>query len=189
MRADHDVRIGGIGPFGNPAPFAVHLHQCRDHAADAFRGHEQQPGMLCPEGVPKRVGVVRHAVVDPVVEGTVITPVFRELPGVLQRAEESGVEDVHILLRSSFERGFFQGPGPGVAHPVAGVGERSALRNFAVEVGRGLCVVDERRSDADFHQFGSRSEFDITSCRRTARARAAFVHARAVPRAVGRERL
>ena len=189
VRADHDIRIRGIGPLGNPSAFAVHLHQRRNHTADPLRRHEQQPGMLGPESVPERVGIVRRAVVDLIVESAVIAAVLGKFAGVLQRAEKCRVKIVHILFRSPLERDFLQRPGPSVPDAAAHRGKGFSGGNFPAEVFGGLSEVNERRSDADFHTFGSWGEFDVAAHGGPAFVAAVLIYGRTLPGPAGRKRL
>ena len=77
------------------------------------------------------------------VEGAVIPSVFRELPRVLQRAEEGRIEDREVILRRPLDRNPRQLPVPSI--PAGGLHllEGPLPTDLAVEVIGSLRVIDE----------------------------------------------
>jgi hypothetical protein len=89
--------------------------------------------------------------VDAVVERTVVAPVFGELGRVLQRVEQSGVEDVPLRIGGAFDLDRGQLVVPCVPEVVADSREVPA-GYLAVQVGAGLVDADERGADPDLYR-------------------------------------
>src|SRR5580698_9510076 len=102
MSGNHDIRVGWVRPFRHPSAFPEVLKKGRDHAIDTLWRKEREQAVLRAEGIPDRISCVAFAHVYLIVEGTVISTVFREDSWVEQRVIKSRVEAGSFSIGGAF---------------------------------------------------------------------------------------
>ena len=169
MRADHDIRIGRIRPFGYPAALFVHLYQCRNHIIHPFGRHDLQPRVFSPESIPQRISIIGNALMHLIVKRTIITAIFRKLPRILQGTEKRRIEYRTVFFARPLQVNLGKLFLPFLFHSFRHGYKRRPGRNLFRQVHRSLLEVDKRTADTYINPRRPRRKLDISAYRTTFR--------------------